>query len=168
MNTLTLSKHFDDMFRDLAKFSVGFEPTFRVLDQVRNTPNPNYPPYNLEQLTDTSLRLSIALAGFKQEEIDITVQGKTLTVSGTQKTDNSRNFLFKGIAERSFTRTFYLDPTIHISGANFENGILTIDFEQIIPESQKPKKIQIGPKPATTIDSVVEEKSEQESTKEQA
>lgn len=155
-NTLHLPSNFDTIFKDLAKFSVGFEPTARILDQVRNIPNPNYPPYNLEQITDSTLRLSLALAGFRSEELDISVQEKTLTISGNQKTDSTRNFLFKGIAERNFTRTFYLDPTIHITGADFQDGILTIDFEQIIPESQKPKKIEIKSK-VTKIDSEAEE-----------
>lgn len=144
--TLTLAKTFEDLFKDMNKFAIGFEPHFKVLDQVRNSTIPNYPPYDIEIIDETHYKLVLALAGFTKEDLSITVQNKTLTIVGDQKTDSTKNYLFKGIAGRSFTRTFYLDPTVHITNADFQDGILSIDFEQIIPESAKPKKIEIGNK----------------------
>jgi molecular chaperone IbpA len=144
MTSLPAAKAFDVIFNELSKYSVGFEPTFRVLEQMKNSQIPNYPPYNLEQLSETTLRLSIALAGFKKEDIEIILQEKKLTITGNKTaSDKARKFIVKGIAERSFTRAFILHQTMNITRAKFEDGVLEIDFEQIIPESQKPKKIDI-------------------------
>lgn len=153
-----------DMLRDFNRFSVGFEPTFRILDQMsRVSESPTgYPPYDLELVGDGkdgshNYRLTIAVAGFTADQLDITLQDGVLTIEGRPKQEESKNFLHKGIAGRSFRRSFYLNPMIKITGSTLENGMLTVDFEYEMPDSMKPRKIAIrssGPgvieaKPAT-------------------
>ena len=143
----TFNNQLDDIFRDLNRFAVGFEPTIRMLDQVRNTSSGGYPPYDLEQIDDTSYRLSMAVAGFTADDIDITLHDGVLTIEGKVKQEDTRNYLHRGIAGRSFRRTFYLAAWIKVTGSNLADGILTIDFSQEIPEAMKPRKIVIGSSP---------------------
>jgi molecular chaperone IbpA len=144
MRNITLTSPFDELFRDFNRFSVGFEPTWRMLDQVRTTQNSGYPPYDLESTDENTYRLSMAVAGFTADDLDITLQDGVLTIEGRVKQDESRNFLHKGIAGRSFRRTFYLNAWVQVTGSNLNDGILTVDFVQEIPESLKPRKISIG------------------------
>jgi molecular chaperone IbpA len=151
--TTTLDSTVADIFRDLNRFAVGFEPTFRMLDQVRNTATTGYPPYDLESIGDDHYRLSMAVAGFTTEDLDITLHDGVLTIEGKAKQSDDKNYLHKGIAGRSFRRTFYLNSMIKVTGSNLANGILTIDFEQEIPESMKPRKIAIGTETPKVIES---------------
>ena len=144
MRNLTLTSAFDDFFRDFNRFAVGFEPTWRMLDQVRTTQNTGYPPYDLESTGENTYRLSMAVAGFTADDLDITLQDGVLTIEGRVKQDDSRTFLHKGIAGRSFRRTFYLNAWVQVTGSNLNDGILTVDFVQEVPESLKPRKISIG------------------------
>jgi molecular chaperone IbpA len=143
----TFNNHLDDIFRDLNRFAVGFEPTIRMLDQVRNTSSGGYPPYDLEQIDDTSYRLSMAVAGFTADDIDIMLHDGVLTIEGKVKQEDTKTYLHRGIAGRSFRRTFYLAAWIKVTGSNLADGILTIDFSQEIPEAMKPRKIVIGNSP---------------------
>ena len=135
MRSITLTSHLDEMFRDLNRFAVGFEPTLRMLDQVRTTQNGGYPPYDLESTGDNTYRLSMAVAGFTSSELDITLQDGVLTIEGKVKQDDTRTYLHKGIAGRSFRRTFYLNTWVHVTGSNLANGILTVDFVQEIQKA---------------------------------
>jgi len=143
MRNLTLTSQLDDMFRDLNRFAVGFEPTLRMLDQVRTSQNSGYPPYDLESTGENTYRLSMAVAGFTVDDIDITLTDGVLTIEGRVKQDENRQYLHKGIAGRSFRRTFYLNTWVQVTGSNLADGILTVDFTQEIPESMKPRKIAI-------------------------
>jgi molecular chaperone IbpA len=144
MRSITLTSQFDEMFRDLNRFAVGFEPTFRMLDQARNTHNTGYPPYDLEATGENTYKLSMAVAGFTANDLDITLQDGVLTIEGKVTQDENRTYLHKGIAGRSFRRTFYLNAWVQVTGSNLADGILTVDFVQEIPESLKPRKIAIG------------------------
>jgi len=144
MRSITLTSQFDEMFRDLNRFAVGFEPTFRMLDQARNTHNTGYPPYDLEATGENTYKLSMAVAGFTANDLDITLQDGVLTIEGKVTQDENRTYLHKGIAGRSFRRTFYLNAWVQVTGSNLADGILTVDFVQEIPESLKPHKIAIG------------------------
>jgi len=148
-NTL-ITQQLDDIFRDLNRFAVGFEPTFRMLDQVR-AQQPGYPPYDLESVGENEYRLSMAVAGFSADNIEITVHDGILTIEGNADKGDGRNFLHKGIAARSFRRSFYLNAFVNVTTSNLDNGILTIDFVQEIPESMKPKKIAIGSTSNTNV-----------------
>jgi molecular chaperone IbpA len=144
------------MFRDLNRFAVGFEPTLRMLDQARTTQNGGYPPYDLESTGDNTYCLSMAVAGFTSSELDITLQDGVLTIEGKVKQDDTRTYLHKGIAGRSFRRTFYLNTWVNVTGSNLANGILTVNFVQEIPESMKPRKIVIETTaPTNVLDSSV-------------
>ncbi|NCZ71652.1 MAG: hypothetical protein EBY80_16135, partial [Actinobacteria bacterium] len=102
-----------------------------------------FPPHNIIRLNENQYMVELAVAGFARQDIDITFEDNKLIVSGKTEDDNS-NFLFKGIANRAFTRTFFLDDTIEINDAAMMNGMLKIALEKIIPEHKKPKKIAVN------------------------
>lgn len=140
----TLNNYFDEMFRDLNKVAVGFEPTFRMLDQVRNTAVQNYPPYDLAKVSDDHYQLSMAVAGFTANDIEITLHDGVLTIEGKNTKEDNKNYLYKGIAGRSFRRTFYLNAYIQVKASTLADGVLTIDFAYELPEAMKPRKIAIN------------------------
>lgn len=148
-NTLNINTYFDDLVRDLNRFAVGYEPTLRMLDNVRHNANNTggFPPYDLEKLSDTQYQLSMAVAGYAADDLNITEHEGTLTVEGKVQAEDDRTYLHKGIAGRSFRRTFYLDQHVYTVGSSLENGILTIQFEKRVPEELKPRRIEIGAKP---------------------
>ncbi len=134
---------------NLNQFGIGFDRIHRMLDDVISGGTslaPTYPPYNIEKIKDDHYRLTMAVAGFKPDEIDITVEGNTLIISAkhTEKHNPDTNFLYKGIAQRSFMRKFELDGYIKIKNdAVIEHGILTLDLEREVPEKEKPQKISV-------------------------
>ena len=130
----------------LYRASVGFDRLFDLLDRVPNeTSQSNYPPYNIERTGETSYRISIAVAGFVDDELDVEVRENALTVTGKKAPqDEQRNYMHQGIATRGFTRRFELADTIQVVGASLENGLLNVDLVQEIPERLKPKKIAIN------------------------
>ena len=148
----TLNSHLDDIFREMNRFAVGFEPTFRMLDQMRSTSTDSYPPYDLESIDNEHYRLSMAVAGFKASDLDITLQNGVLEIVGksSAKSDTAEQklYLHKGIAGRSFRRVFYLNAWLKVTDTQLADGILTIDFQQELPESMKPRKIEIKTGPA--------------------
>lgn len=142
--TLSLDKYMDDMLREMNRFAVGYEPTFRVLDHIRHNSNQGFPPYDLEAISENEYRLSMAVAGYSGEDLEITEHNGVLTVTGRAEKDDTRTFLHKGIAGRSFTRTFYLDQYVFVDSSSLDNGVLTINFRKEVPEALKPRKIVIG------------------------
>lgn len=142
--TLTLSNYLDDMLRDLNRFAVGYEPTLRVLDNIRNTSNQGFPPYDLEKISDTEYRLSMAVAGYSADNLEIMEHDGVLTITGKVTSEESRTYLHKGIAGRSFKRSFYLDQYVYVKDSQLENGVLIIRFVKEVPEALKPRKIAIG------------------------
>ena len=144
-NTLTLGNAaFEEIMRDLNRFAVGFEPTFKIIDNIRNTSSSSgFPPYDLEQVSENYYRLSMAVAGYGPDDLDITQSDGLLTVEGKVNKDENKTYLYKGIAGRSFKRSFYLNQWIRVTGSTLENGVLVIDFVQEVPEALKPRKISI-------------------------
>ncbi len=142
--TLTLDNYFDQVLRDLNRFAVGYEPTWRVLDNIRNTSAQGFPPYDLEKVSDTEYCLSMAVAGYSEQDLEILEQDGVLTVTGRISSDENRVFLHKGIAGRSFKRSFYLDQYVRVHSSSLSNGVLTISFVKEVPEAHKPRKIEIG------------------------
>lgn len=127
------------------KFAVGFDSVFDEL--LRTTAQTtNYPPYNIVKHSEDKFSIELAVAGFKNGDIDVQVERNQLTVTGEQSVnlDQQVEYLHHGISSRSFTRTWTLADHVVISGAEVANGILTINLERIIPEDQKPKKIAIN------------------------
>lgn len=142
--TLTLSNYLDDMLRDLNRVAVGYEPTMRVLDNLRHNNNQGFPPYDLEKISDTEYRLSMAVAGYTADCLEIQEHEGVLQITGKVTEDEARTYLHKGIAGRSFKRSFYLDSHVYVKDSQLVNGVLTINFVKEVPEALKPRKIVIG------------------------
>ena len=141
-NTLTL-RSLD--IPSIHKFAVGFDSMFDEL--LRTTAQTtNYPPYNIVKYSEDKFAIELAVAGFKDGEIDVQVERNQLTVTGEQSVnlDQPVEYLHRGISARSFSRSWTLADHVEIKGAEVANGILTINLERVIPEEQKPKKIAIN------------------------
>ncbi len=134
-----------DAFKDFDKIFVGFDDSINRMAKIHDdlTKNiPNYPPYNIRKISDNTYVIEVAVAGFAKQDIEITLDDNKLTISGNSS-DDADNFMFKGIANRAFTRTFAIDDKIEIQDASLVNGMLKIALEKIIPEHKKPKKIEV-------------------------
>ena len=127
------------------KFAVGFDNMFDELMRTSQA-NTNYPPYNIVKHSEDSFAIELAVAGFKEGEIDITLERNQLTVKGEVFTEveSSKEYLHRGISARAFTRSWTLADHVEVVGAKSENGILTISLERKIPEEQKPKQIAMS------------------------
>lgn len=127
---------------------IGFDHLASMIDAAsRNEKQPSYPPYNVELLGEDKYRITMAVAGFDESELEIQVEENTLQVTGNkvaQEKEQERKFLHKGISERSFERKFQLGDHVKVLAADLKNGLLHIDLERVIPESKKPRKIEIG------------------------
>ncbi len=114
---------------------LGFDHFERVLDRISKTPAEGYPPYNIEQTTESGLRITLAVAGFAMEDLSVGLEDNQLTVRGRQNEDESgRVFLHRGIAARQFQRSFVLAEGIEVTGATLDNGLLHVDLERPMPE----------------------------------
>lgn len=129
----------------LHRHAVGFDQLFEQLERTFATSKAdNYPPHNVVKLDDTHYVIEVAVAGFAEDEIDVELKENVLTVKGEQvKRDTEIEYLHKGISARNFVRTFPLAEHIEVRGATVKNGILAVALEQVVPEEDKPKKIQI-------------------------
>lgn len=137
---------FGDLTKDFDKFFVGFDEQFAKMQKMHDdiTKNiPNYPPYNIKKVDDTHYVIEMAVAGFGQNEIDIEIDGGKLVVKGNVSQEAEDNFLFKGIANRAFTRTFALNDQVEVKDAELFNGMLKIALERLIPEEKKAKKVEV-------------------------
>ena len=133
-------------FSPLFRSTIGFDRLARLVDAATRVENaPSYPPYNIETTGEDAYRLTMAVAGFSQDEIDITVQENTLLISGKgQAEDENGRYLHRGIARRAFERRFSLADHIKVTGASLDNGLLHVDLVREIPEAAKPRQIKIG------------------------
>ena len=144
----------------LYRNTVGFDRLASLLDNAFRTEqgNMSYPPYDIEALDEHRYAISLAVAGFTQEELDIQVERGVLTVTGKKSADKTKhNYLYQGIATRAFERRFNLADHVEITGAKLVNGLLTIELKQEIPEAMKPKRIEIN-----SDSNVIEHKTETE------
>lgn len=124
---------------------VGFDRIASLMDQAaRLDAAPGYPPFNVEQIGEDNFRIELAVAGFSEDDLNIEFKQNSLLVTGQRKAAEQRNFLHRGIAERSFERRFGLADHVRVAGAKLENGLLTIDLVRELPELLKPRKIEIG------------------------
>jgi molecular chaperone IbpA len=149
-------------FSPLFRSTIGFDRLARLVDSAtRFDTAPAYPPYNIETTGDDSYRLTMAVAGFARDEIDITVQENSLVISGkAQKEDDETNsrYLHRGIARRAFERRFSLADHIKVTGASLDNGMLHVDLVHEVPEEAKPRKIEIASSQPQGTPEVVEHK----------
>jgi len=134
-------------FAPLYRSTVGFDRLFQLLDGVGGVEGEasTYPPYNIERKADNEYRITMAVAGFGRDEIDIQVKEQSLTVKGEKKSDDKdRQFLHRGIATRAFERRFQLADHVEVTGADLQDGLLHVDLVRNVPERLKPRAIQIG------------------------
>lgn len=124
---------------------VGFDRIASLMDQAARLDGaPGYPPFNVEQIGEDEFRIELAVAGFTPDDLTIEFKQNSLVVTGQRKPAEQRNFLHRGIAERSFERRFGLADHVRVAGAKLENGLLTIDLVRELPELLKPRKIEIS------------------------
>jgi len=127
---------------------VGFDNIFneleRLVDGTAPTRNTSFPPHNIIKLDDNKYVVEMAVAGFGQDEVDVEIHDGTLIVKGEKKDQTEVDYLYRGIATRSFTKSIRLSESIEVRGAQFKDGILKIALENIIPEHKKPRKVEFS------------------------
>lgn len=140
-------------FSPYRRTTVGFDKLFDLLEsQVRNTAGDNYPPFNIERKGDDDYRITIAVAGFKAADLDITAQQNLLVVQGRKRPEGVQGeMLHVGIANRGFERRFELADFVRVDNADLADGLLTIDLVREVPEAMKPKKIHVGGQPTLEV-----------------
>jgi molecular chaperone IbpA len=140
-------------FKEFDKYFVGFEDQFNRLSKMHDDLTkgiPNYPPYNIKKTGENTYAIELAVAGFGKQDIEIELEDGKLVVKGSTSDNTDENYLFKGIANRAFTRAFALNDQIEVKDAEMINGMLKIFLERIIPEHKKPKKIAVKEKAEKT------------------
>jgi len=142
-------------FSPYRRSTVGFDRLFDFLENASRAEQDNYPPFDIEKLSDDSYRITLAVAGFKRDEIDITAQQNMLVIAGRRGEDRNRdgNYLHVGIATRAFERRFELADFVRVTGAELKDGLLAIDLVREIPEAMKARKIDIGGGEPETLES---------------
>jgi molecular chaperone IbpA len=134
-------------FAPLYRSTVGFDRMFSMLDQIGGLEGsvPSYPPYNIERTGENAYRISLAVAGFTEQDLAIEAKENTLTIRGQKQMndDDTRELLYRGIAARNFERSFQLADYVEVRGARLENGLLHVDLVREVPEVMKPRVIPI-------------------------
>ncbi|GAD81087.1 Hsp20 family protein [Vibrio ezurae] len=132
-------------FTPLYRNAIGFD---RLLNMMESSSAKNasagYPPYNIEQQDENNYRITMAVAGFADEQLDITQKENVLIVRGEHPTEEGKTYIYQGIAERNFERKFQLADYVKVLGATMKNGLLHIDLQREIPEAMQPRKIAIN------------------------
>ena len=127
-------------------FLLGFDQLERLVERTAKSGNDGYPPYNIEQIGETRFRITLALAGFREEDLSITLEDRQLVIRGRQADDaEERAFLHRGIATRQFQRSFVIADGVEVAGAEMENGLLHVDLHRAVPETVV-QTIKISPK----------------------
>ncbi|WP_158745961.1 Hsp20 family protein [Acidisphaera sp. L21] len=132
-------------FSPLFRTAIGFDRMARLIDSAQEVASaPTYPPYNIAKTGEDSYRLTMAVAGFGQDNIELTVKDNQLIVSGKLSDDATGELLYRGIAGRAFERRFALADHIVVDGADLQNGLLHVALKRVVPEALKPRRITIG------------------------
>ena len=134
-------------FSPLFRTTVGFDRMAHLMESLANEPTNSFPPYNIEATDEDNYRITMAVAGFGEDDIEITAQDAQLLVNGRlnrNEAEDNRTFLHRGIAERAFERRFNLAEHVVVKDARLENGLLHIDLVREVPEEKKPRKIAIA------------------------
>jgi len=133
-------------FAPFYRSTVGFDRLFDLLDSTSGVDSgvPGYPPYNIERLGENEYRITMAVAGFSEDELKIDVKEQTLNVKGEKAEDKERQYLHRGIATRAFDRRFQLADHVEVKGAGLKDGLLHIELVRNVPERLKPRTIAIG------------------------
>jgi len=134
---------------------LGFDHLEKTFDRISKAAHEGYPPYNIEQTGENTLRISIAVAGFSTDDMDVEIDNNQLSVRGKQTNDRERFYLHRGIAARQFKRSFILADGMEVRGASLTNGLLHIDLEQVLPQSRVQKiTISSDPESSTNAENV--------------
>ncbi len=144
-------------FSPLYRATVGFDQIADLMDRVMSsdTTSATYPPYNIEKTADDAYRITLAVAGFGEEDLSVEVKENALIVAGRKaETDQEGSFLHRGIATRAFERRFHLADHVQVSGASYGNGLLHIDLKREVPEALKPRTIAIEKGDAANVKAV--------------
>ncbi|MEM8626751.1 MAG: Hsp20 family protein [Pseudomonadota bacterium] len=138
----------------LYRTTVGFDRLFSLMDNLANgASDQGFPPYNIEKLGENAYRITMAVAGFTREDLEVEVKEGTLRIVGKKTPSEGGNeVLYRGIAERSFERRFQLADHVQVNGADIRNGLLHIDLQREVPEAMKPRRIEIGENGMKSID----------------
>ncbi|EAQ03998.1 heat shock protein, Hsp20 family protein [Pseudooceanicola batsensis HTCC2597] len=138
----------------LYRATVGFDQLADMMDRVLSTEvaQPTYPPYNIEKLDQDSYRITIAVAGFAEDELSIEVKEHALVVSAKKAEEDKRTYLHRGIATRAFERRFHLADHVKVTGATHADGMLHIDLVREVPEALKPRRIEITKSTGETVE----------------
>jgi molecular chaperone IbpA len=140
MEDMAMNPNLDPFWRS----SVGFDRIFDMMDSsLRFQPQENYPPYNIVRTSENAYRISLAVAGFKPDQISATVQQNTLVVAGHEAKKTDQEYVHRGIAARDFERRFSLADFVEVKEASFEDGLLQIDLVRELPEAMKPRRIEV-------------------------
>ena len=136
------------IWKDFGKFGVGFDDLFDRINEFHDNVAkniPNYPPYNIKKVEDNKYVIEMAVAGFGKQDIEITTEDDKLVIKGNVESDDTPqdNLLWQGLALRPFTRMFTLNDQVEVNNAEMINGLLKVTLERIIPESKKPKKVEV-------------------------
>ncbi len=133
----------------LFRTAIGFDRMARLIDTAQDTASASsYPPYNIAKTGENAYRLTMAVAGFGQDDLEITARDNQLIVAGKVKDEAGEELLYRGIAGRAFERRFALADHIVVDGADLQNGLLHVALKRVVPEALKPRRISIGSEPA--------------------
>ena len=133
-------------FSPLYRATVGFDQIADMFDRVLTSDiqTSSYPPYNIEKIDEDAYRISLAVAGFSEADLNVEVKENSLVISASKSEEEKKSYLHRGIATRSFDRRFQLADHVHVTGANQSNGMLHIELKREVPEALKPRKIHIS------------------------
>ena len=131
-------------FSPLWRSTIGFDRLFDLAETAQRAGEDNYPPYNIERLTEDRYQISLAVAGFSPDDISITAEQNVVTIEGSKSEKTERDFLYRGISTRTFRRQFSLADYVQVKAASFDNGLLKIELVREIPEAMKPRRIAIN------------------------
>jgi len=131
-------------FSPLWRSTIGFDRLFDLAETAQRAGEDNYPPYNIERLSDDRYLISLAVAGFSPDEISVTAEQNVVTIEGSKSDRTEREYLYRGISARPFKRLFSLADYVQVKSAAYENGLLKIELFREIPEAMKPRRITIN------------------------
>ena len=149
MNQISTQAHWDNLvsaFPHIRRQFVGFDRVIDLLNQNFEVSVNSYPPFNIEKLDEENYEIQMALAGFKESDLNVTVEDGTLTVEGDQSSSEESDYIHQGIAERKFKKSWSLADTVIVEGAKLTEGILKVALKNVIPEEKKPQTIKIKTK----------------------
>ncbi|QAU44424.1 small heat shock protein HspD [Bradyrhizobium guangzhouense] len=138
-------------FSPLWRSTIGFDRLFDLAEMAQRAGEDNYPPYNIERLSEDRYQISLAVAGFASSDFAITAEQNVVTIEGNKPDHGERNFIHRGISTRNFKRKFNLADYVQVKSASFENGLLKVDLVREIPEAMKPRRIAINGAPADNV-----------------